>query len=283
MKVRHPAWAGQFYPASVPLLKQEIATFLDLAPSVEKRGRIVGLMAPHAGYVYSGRTAAAAFKQIAGATYETVIVMAPSHGAFIKGVSAYDGDCYESPLGRIPVNIDAMRRLARSAKNVHLSDAGHEPMNDRAEHALEVQLPLLQSVITDFDLVPLVFHDYSWENCRQLGEALADLFEPEKTLIVASTDLYHGHSYEQCRESDDATLKAVETASAVDFCHGADRGHYQACGAGPVTVLKLIGEKWNLRQPRVIARTNSADVTGTSDGYVVGYGAAILEMKKEDE
>ena len=277
MKVRHPAWAGQFYPASVDLLKQEIASYLELAPSFDFSGRIVGIMSPHAGYVYSGRTAATAYKQIAGQTYETVVIMAPSHSAPIVGVSAYDGDYYESPLGRIPVDVEAVQQLARRTDTIHVSGVGHDPMNDGAEHSIEVQLPLIQSVIKDFSLVPLVFHDYNWDNCRLLGEAIAEVFDPKSVLVVASTDLYHGHSYEECQTSDESTLRAIEEKSAIDFCYGANSDEYKACGAGPVTALKVAGEKWGLKPPKVIAQTNSADVTGAKGGYVVGYAAAVLE------
>ena len=283
MKIRHPAWAGQFYPASAPLLRQEISSYLEMAPAIEDSGRIVGIISPHAGYVYSGRTAAKAYKQIAGKDCRTVIIIAPSHGAAINGVSAYDGDYYESPLGRIPVDGEAVQKLASYGDFIQLGDAGHEPLGDRAEHSLEVQLPLLQSVIEGFSLVPLVFHNYSWDNCRQLGNAIADVFDPTKVLIVASTDLYHGYSHEQCKAMDAATLNAIENESAVDFCYGANNEKYMACGAGPVSALKLVGELWNLNMPKVIAQTNSAEVTGAKSGYVVGYAAVLLREKEMKE
>ena len=283
MKIRHPVWAGQFYPGAPDMLQQEISSYFKLAPAVDLNGRIVGIMAPHAGYTFSGRTAAAAYKQIAHAHYRTVVVLAPSHSAFIEGVSAYQGDYYETPLGRIPVAKDDLNALVDAAENVHFGDAGHEPDGDRAEHSLEVQLPFLQTALQDFRLAPLVFHDYSWENCRRLGEALTQVFDADETLIVASTDLYHGHSYEQCLQSDQITLAAVEHESAIDFCYGANSEKYMACGAGPVTALKLVGERWGLAAPKVIAQTNSAQLSGTKGGYVVGYAAAILETKERDE
>jgi MEMO1 family protein len=283
MKVRHPAWAGQFYPESASVLRQEIATFLSIAPSIDVESRIVGLVSPHAGYLYSGQTAATAFKQIKGNSYKAVVVIAPSHAVSINGVSAYDGDFYDTPLGRIPVDVDSIRLLADFDDLVHISGEGHEPVNDRAEHSLEVQLPLLQSVIDGFLLVPLVFQDYSWENCRKLGEAIAAVFDPKDVLIVASTDLYHGYSQEECIASDKVTLNALENESAIDFCYGANNDKYMACGAGPVTALKVVGEKWDLQSPKVIAQTNSADVTSAKSGYVVGYAAALLEKKEKEE
>jgi len=283
MKIRHPAWAGQFYPASPDMLQQEIMSFFELAPAFDPSGRIVGIIAPHAGYTFSGRTAAAAYKQIEGTRYRTVVVLAPSHSAFIEGVSAYQGDYYQTPLGRIPLAKDELDALVDSAANVHFSDAGHEADGDRDEHSLEVQLPFLQMALKDFILAPLVFNNYSWDNCRKLGEAIAKVFDPDDTLVVASTDLYHGYSYEDCQQFDAATLHAIEEKSAVDFCFGANSKKYMACGAGPVTALKVVGEVWDLNAPKVIAQTNSADVTRTENGWVVGYGAAILEKKEQGQ
>ncbi|MBN1480997.1 AmmeMemoRadiSam system protein B [candidate division KSB1 bacterium] len=274
MRVRHAAWADQFYPGNADQLKQIINSYLQMS---EKLGfeRIVGLVSPHAGYVFSGRTAALAYKQIQGKKYATVVLIAPSHGAFIDGVSAFNGDCYETPLGRVPVDEPGVTTLADAASNIHMSSTGHESMGDRAEHSLEVQLPFLQMVLHDFKIVPLVFHDYSWDNCRQLGEAVATVFDPDHTLIVASSDLYHGHSYSECQRMDDATLHSMENDSPIQFCFSSNNQKVMACGAGPITALKIIAEKWGAQQPQVIARSNSADVTGAKGGYVVGYAAAV--------
>ncbi len=274
MQVRHAAWADQFYPGKPDRLKLVIDSYLDQAEKREFKS-IIGLMAPHAGYVFSGQTAAAAYKQIQSRVYDTVVVLAPCHNSSIDGVSAYGGDFYETPLGSAPVNTDAVERLADSAMNIHISDTGHESISDRAEHSLEVQLPFLQMVLQNFNIVPLVFNDYSWENCRRLGDAIAATFDADKTLIVASTDLYHGQSYEDCQHSDAATLESVERDSPIQFCFNANNQKIMACGAGPVTALKIVAEKWRAQQPKIIAQTNSADVTGNKHGYVVGYAAAI--------
>jgi AmmeMemoRadiSam system protein B len=117
--------------------------------------------------------------------------------------------------------------------------------------------------------------DYSWENCKQAGEAIAKEFRVDETLIVASSDLYHGQSYEECNKTDDATLKSLEMDSPIQFCYNSNNHKIMACGAGPIAVLKLVAEQWGAQQPNVIARTNSADVTGSRSGYVVGYAAAV--------
>ncbi len=275
MQIRHAAWADQFYPGKPDRLRFVIDSYLEQVENLELNS-IFGLVAPHAGYTFSGLTAAAAYKQLQGRVYDTVVVLAPSHSTYIDGVSAYDGDYYESPLGVAPVDNDAVTRLVEAAKNIHISSVGHDSLTDRAEHSLEVQLPFLQMVLGNFNIVPLVFHDYSWENCRQLGEAIAETLNPDKTLLIASTDLYHGQSYSECRKSDDATLQSMENDSPIQFCFNSNNRIAMACGAGPVTALKIVAEKWGATQPKVIARTNSADVTGNKYGYVVGYAAAVV-------
>jgi len=274
MHIRHPAWADQFYPGQPERLKMVIDSYLQAVDKIEFH-TIVGIISPHAGYTFSGQTAAAGYKQIESLDYDTVVILAPSHSAYIDGVSAYNGDFYETPFGAVSVDTDAVSQLADAAMNVHVGETGHESLTDRAEHSLEVQLPFLQSVLQNFSIVPLVFHDYSWDNCRQLGEAIATTFDSEKTLIVASSDLYHGQSYEACQKSDAATLDSLEKDSPIQFCFNSNNHKIMACGAGPITVLKIIAEKWGARQPQVIARTNSAEVTGKYSGYVVGYAAAV--------
>jgi len=278
MKVRQAAWAGQFYPDSPEQLKQMINSYLKMAEPMELGNPIVGLVSPHAGYVYSGRTAAVGYKQVEGRSVETVVVLAPSHGTFIEGVSIYDGDLYRTPLGDVPIDKSRSREIAEAASTIHLGESGHSADGDRAEHALEVQLPFLQMVLSSFKLVAGVFHDYSWENCRSLGEAIADVCDPQSTLIVASSDLYHGESYDDCLRTDTDTLNSLEQDTPIQFCFNANHHKIMACGAGPIAALKTAGEQWGASAPRVISRTNSADVMGKHNGYVVGYAAAVMTL-----
>lgn len=276
IKIRKAAWAGQFYPARPELLEKTIKDYLDSVPVEQHGWRIVGLIAPHAGYAYSGKTAAAAYRQILHASYETVVLLSPSHAAFIGGVSVFDGDYYETPLGKVTVDSHAAALLAECSSRIIMGQAGHVGAGEREEHALEVQLPFLQVVLNQFSIVPLVFHDNSWENCRNLGEAIFETFDPLTTLIIASSDLYHGSSYDQCVRQDATTLMSIENDAAETFCNLALTDDVMACGAGPITVLKYVAEKWGAQPPRIIARTNSSDVVGKERGYVVGYAAAIV-------
>ncbi len=279
-QIREAAWAGQFYPGRPQKLREMIEAFINQAPTASLPGEPLGLIVPHAGYVYSGQTAATGYKQLQGKKIDTVVVISPSHAEFIDGVSVYHGDAYETPLGTIPVDKELSEQLTKHSPLLHLSDAGHKTRGGRAEHALEVQLPFLQVVLAEgFKLVAAVFHDYRPMVCKALGEALAKVHR-RGMLIIASTDLYHGYSYEECRRSDARTIAAMLAGNAESFCTGAERGEYQACGAGPVAALLFAASTLGADHIQLLAQTNSADVIGQRGDYTVGYAALWVGWKK---
>ena len=277
VKIRKPAWAGQFYPAHPQQLREQIRGFLDAAPSLPISGKIFGVIVPHAGYVYSGPTAAIAYKQMVGLDIQTVVVIAPSHAVAFSGASVYDGDFYETPLGKIKIDKALSTALSDESPHIRLSSMGHDFKAPQPEHSLEVQLPFLQMVIANtFELVAIVFHDYTWENCSALGKAIADVVTPGKSILVASSDLYHGYSYDECIATDDRTLNAIAAFDPEEFCRGANTLEYQACGAGPVTAMMVAAKAWGADRIELLGRTNSADVTGTRGGWTVGYAAMAV-------
>jgi len=276
-KIRHAAWAGQFYPEGRTTLSRTVDEYLAAAPDAAITDRIIGFAVPHAGYAFSGPTAAAAYKLVAGRTFDSVIVIAPSHAERVRGISVYDGDSYETPLGDIAVDRELASQLTLKGQVIHLSEDGHRSDGDRAEHSLEVQLPFLQKTLVEgFKIVPIVFHEYSYNNCRVLGETIAAAVQKKKVLIVASSDLYHGYSYSDCLETDDRTLKCIESMDVEEFCRGIHSGSYQACGGGPIAALLVAGKALGAARARVIARTTSADVTGVKHGWIVGYASVLV-------
>lgn len=276
-KIRRAAWANRFYPGQPDVLREMVETMLDAAPLEETGRSLLGLVVPHAGYAYSGPTAASGYRLAAANAIDTVIVLAPSHGSYIHGVAIFDGDAYETPLGEIPVDTGLSRLLAGHSPYLHLAEEGHTAASVRPEHALEVQLPFLQCALRgDFRLVAAVFHDYDWQICAALGSALAAVWR-QGILIIASSDLYHGESLAGCSRADDETLRCLLAGDARAFCQGDAQGMIQACGAGPVAALLHAGETLGATSTRLLARTNSAEVTGERHGYVVGYAAVALE------
>lgn len=268
--VRRPVVAGQFYPSDPAVLRGQVDALLEEAPVEDLGDEIFGLVAPHAGYPYSGAAAAHAYRQVRGKCFDAVVVLAPSHAERFVGASVYAGTGYETPLGVVPVNGEIANRIAATGDPVQASVAGH-----REEHALEVQLPFLQRVLKDLTIVPIVMGGISLEVCRAVADAIVSATEGSRVLLVASSDLYHGYSYRECLETDRLTLEAIERFDPDDLCQGMMR-QYQACGGGPVATALLASRAMGADRAKVIARTNSNDITGIRDGYVVGYAAVAI-------
>lgn len=277
-EIRRPAWAGQFYPAPPVELSRELAEMFARAPAVPGAGDVVALVAPHAGYVYSGQIAANAYKTIQGLTYDTVIVVSPSHTKYFPGVSVYNGGGYETPLGMIPTDVALAKRIVRSAPNtLYFSNMGHTG-GARAEHALEVQLPFLQTVLGSFKLVALVMGDQ--EHWRLLGDALAGAAAEGNVLLVASSDLSHYHEAGEAERLDSAVQTAVERFEPSVLAKTVAAGKGEACGAGPVLACMHAAKKLGADHAVVTGYTHSGTVSG-DDSAVVGYlGAAFIRGGK---
>ena len=213
--VRPPAVAGQFYPGQPEELKSVVEDLLSRAPEADCSGHPVALVVPHAGYPYSGQTAAAAYKQIRDASFDTVVLAAPSHFEPCHGVSVYAGGAYETPLGLVEVDMDFAARLADD--HIHLSMEGHRVQDQalssrlRGEHAVEVQLPFLQVILDDFKIVPIVMDERTPALCEHLANVIAREAEGRNILLVASSDLYHGEDYAACVDSDHRTLDIIDS------------------------------------------------------------------------
>jgi AmmeMemoRadiSam system protein B len=274
MKVRKPAQAGRFYPDNPVDLCQMIQDFIDKARVDAEVEHPVGLVAPHAGYTFSGLTAAHAYKQLQGKRYETVIVIAPSHYASFPGGSIFDGDCYETPLGTVPLDLAMVDKL-RNKTEIFT----HCPPAHREEHALEVHLPFLQMVFEEFRLVPIIISDQSYANCERIAQAVSTMladFRKQKTVIIASSDLYHGGSYQKCKEYDSVLADALEQFNPKKFIQGIEEETYMACGYGPIATAMLISQELGAKKARILHRTNSYDAHPVNQSYVVGYLAAAF-------
>jgi AmmeMemoRadiSam system protein B/AmmeMemoRadiSam system protein A len=204
-----------------------------------------------------------------------VVVIAPSHYEAFPFASVYEGDAYATSLGTIAVDKEFARKLARSSPEIKLSSRGHVPSQDGAEHSLEVQLPFLQRTLSDFELVPIVMGEQSYEASRALGVALAELIRGTDTLIVASSDLSHYHPYEQAVALDGKTLNAIGEWDYLTLSDNFQSRTWEACGGGPIVAAMIAAERLGATRAKVIKYANSGDVTGDR-GRVVGYGAVAL-------
>jgi len=271
---RQPAVAGTFYPADPKELAKMIDGFLAKAapPPLEN---VVALVAPHAGYQYSGPVAAYSYALLKGRKFDRVVVIAPSHYEAFDYSSVYDGAAYATPFGQVPVDRAFAAKLATMDPSIKLSGAGHTPTPERPEHSIEVQLPFLQRVLGQFELVPVIMGDQSYDACRALGVALAKLVAGTNTLIVASSDLSHYHTYDEAVRIDHKTLKAIGEYDYFDLSRNLDLRVWEACGGGPIVATMIAAERLGANQATVIRYANTGDVTG-DHSRVVGYGAVAL-------
>jgi len=279
-EIRKPAVAGSFYPGSAGDLTKTLA---QLFAEVEKKpltGRVMALIAPHAGYPYSGKTAARAYKLLEGEQFDTVVVISPSHTVFFKGSSVYDGDGYETPLGVVEIDKELSEKISSINPSVYLSKMGHATGTMRGEHALEVQLPFLQLVLGKFKLVAIVMGDQEDDSIRSLGETLTSALKKTNTLLVASTDLSHFHSEKKARRLDDAVSDAVNKFDANLLIETLETGKGEACGGGPMAAVMTATKRLGGQSAEIIDYSNSGQTTGDFD-EVVGYlAAAIVGDKK---
>lgn len=270
-EIRKAVVAGSWYTADPAALRNEISKYLENARLADIDGEIIALISPHAGYAYSGFTAAHAYKQVKGKQYDAVIVIAPSHREAFSGVSVFNKDGYETPLGIVPVEKTIANTIIEQHPDIRFTWEGH-----REEHSLEIQLPFLQIVIPDLKIVPIVLYDYSWENCKRLADAITTAIKGKKILIVASSDLYHGYSYEECKATDRRTLDTIVELNPEKLCQDFQDKDLMACGAGGIVVAELVAINLGANKAKIVHQINSNDITGSKGGYVVGYGAVAI-------
>jgi AmmeMemoRadiSam system protein B/AmmeMemoRadiSam system protein A len=196
--------------------------------------------------------------------------------------SVYDGDAYMTPLGKVPVDKEFARRLAKMSSTMQLSDKGHQATADAPEHSVEVQLPWLQKVLGNFELVPIVMGDTSYESSRALGVALAKMLRNDHdTLVLASSDLSHYHPYADAETIDHKTLHALEAYDYYSMSRnfqyrgpGAP-GIWEACGGAPIVAAMIYAERMGANKAEVLRYANSGDISGDKS-RVVGYSADLF-------
>ncbi len=269
--IRPAAVAGAFYPGDPRQLAADIEEMLGGVESLEPRfGFPKALVVPHAGYIYSGPVAAAAYDRLAAArgVARRVVLLGPVHRVPVRGLALPEAQFFETPLGRVPVDSEGTSAISGMSQVVRSAPA------HAMEHSLEVQLPFLQKVLGEFSLLPLAVGAASVE---QVAGVIERLWGGEETVLVVSTDLSHYHGYDEARRIDSATLGRI-AGFATDI------GHEEACGATPLNGLLSVARSKGL-SIKLLAACNSGDTAG-GRSRVVGYSAFGLyengEISAED-
>lgn len=257
---RPPAVAGRFYPGEEATLRNEVRALLAQAPPGAEGEWPKVVIAPHAGYVYSGPVAATAYNRLqpARGTVTRVVLLGPAHFIPVRAIATTSFDSWRTPLGEVPIDSEA-RAIALTLPGVVVDDEAHTP-----EHSLEVHLPFLQEVLGEFSLVPFAVGEASPDVVAGLIDAL---WGGDDTVVVVSSDLSHYHDYATAQRLDEATARAIEGLAPEAVRPDS------ACGVFPVRGLLVSAKHRGLRLATIDLR-NSGDTAGPRD-RVVGYGAFV--------
>jgi AmmeMemoRadiSam system protein B len=275
-KIRPAAVAGRFYSGKKLELEREVAMYLENAPDIDIPGQILGIVAPHAGYMYSAGVAARAYRQIIDMEIDIVAVVSPSHSEYFNEISVYDGYAYETPLGNVPVARELAEDLADLNPQIILSEKGHR----FDEHALEVQLPLLQKVLDHFTLLPIIIGEQNYDNLDTLAKALGTVLHNRNALIVASSDLSHFYDTHKAETLDSVVSNDIKNFNEDDLFAHLNSGDCEMCGGGPVVATMKACKLLGADQSRVLKYRTSGDITG-DQREVVGYLSAVF-YKSDD-
>ena len=266
--VRPCAVCGTFYPSDPAQLASTVDGLFEEIPRQEG-SRILGIIAPHAGYLYSGPTAASAYGRLRGSTYDAVLIVAPSHREYFECVTVFDGSGYGTPLGVVPVDGGLRDAFLEASPAIHRSRSGHG-----GEHAVEVQLPFLQRALGKFSFVPLVIGHQTPATCFDLGKTMAQVVAEKRILLVASTDLSHYYPADVAHRLDAVVISDLRSFSERALMDHLEQGAAEACGGGPAVAVLTALRKLGSSRVDILHYATSGDVTGDMRS-VVGYVGAV--------
>jgi len=275
--IKYPNVSGQFYPSDPKQLSALIDSYLAQADTKPSQKDIQIMIAPHAGYIFSGPVAAYGYKAISQKTYKTVVVIAPSHYFGIDGFAIWKEGSFQTPLGQIEVDADfAGGLLSENSRFIE------QPQAFEREHSLEVELPFLQRVLKDFKIVGVIAGQPDMKLTQAFADALDRVIgERSDVLIVISTDMSHFHNASKAENIDHNTLDAVREMRVGEIWDECQQrgGVIELCGYVPVSVGLLLAKKRNL-QPEILNYAHSGDVTG-DNSRVVGYFSAVFYPRED--
>lgn len=281
LKIRYPTQSGRFYAADSEQLKNQIEEcFLHRLgpgklPKISNKTScdIIGLICPHAGYMFSGPIAAHAYYSLAVTCKpETIIILGPNHTGYGSAVSLMNTGQWQTPLGNVEVNKEIANFIANKTQIVDVDELAH-----RFEHSIEVQLPFLQYLFgSNFNFVPICLQMQDLVTISELGKTLAEVLYSKKAIIIASSDMTHYQPHKETVIKDIEALRAVEELNEKKFYNVLESRNITACGFGPIATLIFVANKLNGKKAKLLCYKTSGDITSDYSS-VVGYAAMSFQ------
>jgi AmmeMemoRadiSam system protein B len=281
VRVRRPCQAGAFYEGNAESLKRQIRNcFLNKLgpgqlPTVVENGQrgVVGLICPHAGYMFSGSVAAHSYYQLAiDGKPDLVFILGPNHTGLGSGLAVMNEGVWRTPLGDVEIDAEAANQVVQESKIVDVDEAAHN-----YEHSIEVQLPFLQYLYGGgFKIVPICFLMQDLNSAREVGEALAKIAAQRNAVMIASSDMTHYEPQEKAQSKDLKALEAVEAMDEARFYSIIESQRVTACGYGPIGALVTAAKSLGVKEAKLLCYKTSGDVIGDYSS-VVGYAAVCFK------
>jgi MEMO1 family protein len=265
---RTPAVAGKFYPENPTELEKKIACHLGDLSRIKRKA--IGVVSPHAGFIYSGDVAGAVYSRIE--IPETVILLGPNHTGRGENISVMTEGVWSMPMGDIAIDEELATQLCEETPTAKPSPDAHQ-----FEHSLETQLPFLQYLRKDFLIIPICLKKMDYSNCKKLSEGIVKALEQtgKTALIIASSDMTHFESHKVAEEKDKKVISKIENRDALGLDEMVRQEQISMCGVNPVTVMLLCCEKLGAQKAELIEYKTSGEVNGDKN-RVVGYAGVIV-------
>lgn len=280
-EIRPSPIAGRWYPADKELLAESVDEYIQSAKLPNIEGEVVGVIAPHAGHLYSGPVAGYAFAALRGLKPEIVVIVSPMHYPYPQPFLTSAHSAYQTPLGIVKID----KKFIQSVQHDMMTELGLEltsVANDQ-EHSLEIELPFLQRVLDqEFQIAPIMVKEYNLRIIREFGRILARNLQGKKYILVASTDLSHFYPQEQAEVFDGELLRRLVKFDPELVFHAEDEGVGFACGRSAVAAVLWAAKELGANHVQLLHYGTSGDVTGDFS-QVVGYGAAVITRKAQEK
>lgn len=265
---RKPAVAGTFYEGTEKDLRSQVASYI---PAQREKEEALGVVTPHAGYLYSGPVAGAVYARInPGSTF---LIIGPNHTGLGPEASLYARGSWESPLGKVEIDEELAEALVGSSRDITIDTLSH-----RSEHSIEVQIPFLQYLFRDFKILPLCLGPLDLNRCLNIGRAVVQAVRKagKKIVLVASTDMSHYVSRDAAKKKDGMALAAMEKRDAVQLYEVVRNNHISMCGVVPTVCMMAACNELGATEASLIKYSTSGDVTGDFS-RVVAYAGMLIK------